>query len=78
MAAEAAARLDETADDTMLDVDTSAAIVRWMETAALPEGVQPDEWDRWLDGGCQEPLRAGGMAVSPTMLGHWARSGSLR
>jgi len=65
-------------DDDLLDPETSAAVLRWMETSTVPEGIARADWERWLDAGCVEPLEAEGRPVTPTMLGRWARSGSLR
>jgi hypothetical protein len=78
MAARGAARIDEVGDDEILDVDTSAAILHWMETALVPDGIRAGEWEQWVDAGCRESLYARGLPVTPLMLGRWARSGSLR
>ena len=61
----------------MLDVDTSAAILRWMETALVPDGIELDRWERWLDDGCRGRIEADGVPVTPAMLGRWARTGAL-
>jgi hypothetical protein len=78
MIAQGAERIDDVSDDEILDADTSAAILRWMETALVPDGIRPDDWERWVDSGCQASLQADGLPVTPVMLGQWARSGSLR
>jgi len=64
-------------DDEMLDAETSAALMRWLETAILPAGVDAEQWRRWVDGGCRLPLEADGRPVTPAMLGLWARTGTL-
>jgi hypothetical protein len=69
---------DEVRDDELLDVDTSAAILRWMETALLPYGLGEEEWERWIDGGCRGRLEVNGQAITPAMLGCWAHSDALR
>ena len=76
--AAAAGRLDTVADEEILDVDTSAAVMCWLETARVPEGIRSDEWERWVDGGCRGAIHAAGVVVTSTMLGNWARTGSLR
>ena len=73
-----AERLDGVSAEEILDVDTSAAILRWMDTAAVPDGIPLDVWETWADDGCRGVLHASGVPVTPSMLGHWARSGSLR
>ncbi len=69
---------DELGDDEMLDVDTSAAIIRWMETALVPEGIDSQRWEQWTDDGCTARIEADGVPVTPLMLGRWARTGALR
>jgi hypothetical protein len=78
MAAQAAARVDDVGDEKMLDADTSAAILRWMDTGLVPKGVDPHDWDSWIAEGCGGSLRAQGVAMTTTMLGRWARSGASR
>jgi hypothetical protein len=78
MIAQGAERIDDVSDDQILDADTSAAILRWMETAIVPGGIRPDDWESWIDGGCRARLHADGLPVTPAMLGQWARSGTLR
>lgn len=78
MAAHGAAQLDHVDDGAILDVDTSAAILRWMDTNVLPDGILADDWVRWIDGGCRGSLRAGAVPVTPVMLGRWAQTGTLR
>ena len=75
MSAQQAARAHELFDQEMLDVDTSAAIIRWMESALLPEGVEPEAWQRWADDGCRGRIEADGVPLTPAMLGRWARIG---
>jgi hypothetical protein len=58
MSAQPAVRVDDLRDDEMLDVETSAAILRWMETALVPDGVDPNAWERWLDAGCKGRIEA--------------------
>lgn len=65
-------------DGEMLDGDTSAALIRWLETASVPEGIGVDAWQRWVDGGCQSNLEVDSRRVTPAMLGRWGRSGSLQ
>ena len=65
-------------DEEMLDVQTSAALLRWMETALVPDGIDPELWARWAEDGCRGALEAHGARVTPDMLGRWARSGTLR
>lgn len=77
MGAERAPRIDDQIDDGILDAETSAAILHWMQTALTPPGVKVDAWESWIDGGCQGRLDAGGRPVSAAMLGRWARSGIL-
>ncbi len=64
--------------DEVLDVETSAAILRWLETARVPDGIDPQRWERWAEGGCTQPLDVDGVTVTPAMLGRWARTGALR
>jgi hypothetical protein len=71
-------RLAEAADDEMLDVETSAAVLRWMEIALVPDGIVPEEWERWVKGGCRGSLELDGALVTPAMLGRWARTGILK
>ena len=78
MSAQAAVRFDEVTDDEMLDADTSAAILRWMETALVPDGVDADEWERWTLNGCKGRLQASGALITSAVLGSWARSGIVR
>ena len=78
MSAQAATPIDQRGDEQLLDVDTSAAILRWLETGAVPDGLEPSQWERWVDGGCQGQLEVDGMPVSTTMLGRWALTGALR
>src|SRR5262245_15712011 len=47
MSSRGAARLAEVGDDAILDPDTSAAILRWMETGGVPEGVSAKDWEDW-------------------------------
>jgi hypothetical protein len=68
----------EFAGDELLDADTSAALLRWMETGAVPQGVDAQEWEKWADSGCQGSIESHGEALSPAMLGRWARTGALR
>lgn len=67
-----------TLDDALLDADTSAAVLRWMETGHAPDGIDPRSWESWLDSGCIAELTADGAVVTSSMLGRWARFGSLR
>jgi hypothetical protein len=78
MSAQSVIRADELADDEMLDVDTSAAIIRWMDTALVPDGIDPEQWRQWADDGCRGRIEADGVVVTPAMLGRWARTGALR
>ena len=55
MSAQAATPIDASFEE-LLDVDTSAAILRWMETGSIPHGIDVERWAQWLDGGCQESL----------------------
>lgn len=57
----------------MLDADTSAALIRWLETASVLDGVGVDVWQRWVDGGCQSHLQVEGRRITPAMLGRWGR-----
>lgn len=77
MDAARAARANDVSDDEILDVNTSAAILRWMETGVLPDGIPADEWERWIEAGCRRELHARGVPLTAAMLGHWARSGTL-
>lgn len=78
MSAQRAVLPDEHGDDEMLDVETSAALLRWMETAAAPDGIDPERWRHWAENGCRGRIDADGGPVTPAMLGHWGRTGSLR
>jgi len=71
-------RVSEPGDGEMLDVQTSAALLRWMETALVPDGIDPDLWRQWAEDGCRGQIEADGVPVTPDMLGRWARSGTLR
>ena len=71
-------RTDEPGDERMLDADTSAALIRWMETAVVPDGIDRDRWQHWVDEGCSERIEADGVPVTAAMLGRWARTGALR
>jgi hypothetical protein len=62
----------------LLDADTSAAILHWMETGAVPPGIDRDRWERWADDGCRGRLEVGDELVTSAMLGQWARGGRLR
>ncbi|MGH7284435.1 MAG: hypothetical protein ACRELY_23155 [Polyangiaceae bacterium] len=64
--------------DEILDADTSAALLHWMETAHLPEGVDVARWEEWIDGGCKTPLVANGKILTSAMLGSWARAEANR
>lgn len=70
--------LDEISDAQLLDVETSAALLRWMETAEIPDGIPTDLWERWVGDGCRKSLHADALLVTPAMLGQWARSGPAR
>jgi hypothetical protein len=78
MSAQRAVLSDEPRDEDLLDVETSAAILRWMETAFVPDGITPERWEQWVDGGCQGQIEANGVPVTSAMLGRWAQTGSLR
>lgn len=65
------------ADDDVLDDDTSAAIIRWLETARAPEGVDEMDWERWIADGCRGPIHGRRGPLTRAMLGQWARTGSL-
>jgi poly(3-hydroxyalkanoate) synthetase len=65
-------------DHEILDPETSAAIIRWMDTAHVPDGIMVADWERWVEGGCRDRLEANGVSVTPSMLGRWAQSGELR
>lgn len=71
-------RIDGVGDEEILDADTSAAILHWMETALVPDGIGADEWEHWMDSGCRGRLESQGSQVTSAMLGCWARSGVLR
>lgn len=73
----AAGRFDAALEEQTLDVDTSAAVMCWLETARVPDGIRSDEWEHWIDGGCRGAIHASGIAVTSSMLGRWARTGSL-
>jgi hypothetical protein len=77
MSAQRAIEPDELPENEMLDVETSAAILRWLETAEVPDGIEPGRWERWANDGCRGPIEANGVRVTAAMLGHWARSGSI-
>jgi hypothetical protein len=62
----------------MLDVDTSAAILRWMETSIVPDGIDSQVWEQWTEDGCMGRIEADGVPVTAPMLGRWARTGALR
>ncbi len=47
MSAQGAVRDDDLGDDEMLDVETSAAILRWMETALVPDGSNDDQSEKF-------------------------------
>jgi hypothetical protein len=64
-------------DERMLDPETSAAIIRWLEIAVTPAAIDPDRWQHWVDKGCSGEIDATGAPVTPAMLGHWARTGAL-
>jgi hypothetical protein len=64
-------------DYEVLDVETSAALLRWLETGEIPEGVDRAEWERWTDEGCRQSVLANGIPLDAPMLGHWARTGRL-
>jgi hypothetical protein len=78
MSAQRAAHLNAAGENEILDVETSAAILRWMDSGLCPPGISSDEWERWVNAGCAGQLEVGGLTVTPSMLGCWARSGSLR
>ena len=59
------------------DVFTGDALLRWAETAELPEGIDLASWERWVQDGCSGQLEEG-VPVTRAMLGHWARTGVLR
>ncbi len=69
---------DGRGDDEILDADTSAAILRWMETGIVPDGIDAKRWENWVDSGCKESIEVDGQRITPAMLGHWAQTGSLR
>lgn len=67
------------AENELLGADTSAALLVWMDTAQVPDGIRAADWERWVDGDCQGPLTdATGAPVTPAMLGRWARSCVVR
>lgn len=68
----------EVNESEMLDAETSAALLRWMETGEVPDGIDRARWERWAGGGCCEPIDARGVAVTRAMLANWARTGTLR
>ena len=70
--------VNEPGDEEMLDVQTSAALIRWLETALVPQGIDPELWRRWAEDGCRGRIEVDGVPVTPDMLGRWARSGTLR
>jgi hypothetical protein len=76
MAAQHATHADFS-DEGLLDADTSAALLRWMETGTVPDGVDADQWEAWADAGCEGSIESHDEALSPAMLGRWARTGSL-
>ncbi len=78
MSAQRAIPVDQVGDDHVLDAETSAAIMRWMETALVPGGVDAGVWARWVDGGCRDRLEVNGVSVTTAMLSEWAHSGALR
>ena len=61
-------------DNEILDEQTSAAILVWMETSLLPDGLTLEVWERWIEGGCRGGLEAEGRQLTPEQLGRWARS----
>jgi hypothetical protein len=69
---------DELSESDMLDSDTSAAILRWLETAEVPDGIDRAAWETWADGGCRGPIESRGVAVTRAMLANWARTGTLQ
>jgi hypothetical protein len=77
MSAQLPVEVDDLSETEMLDPDTSAAILRWMETGEVPEGIEPDRWERWADGGSRNMLEANGAPITAAMLGRWARTGLL-
>lgn len=78
MSAQRAMRADDLGDEGMLDVDTSAAIIRWMETGLVPDGIDPEQWRHWADDGCRGRIEADGVPLTSALLGRWARTGALR
>jgi hypothetical protein len=78
MSAQRAEWVQELDDNEMLDVDTSAALMHWMETALVPDGVEVERWKHWVYGGCKGRIEAEGIPLTPEMLGRWARTGALR
>jgi hypothetical protein len=78
MAAHGVTPIEQVGDDEILDVDTSAAILRWMESDLVPDGVGVDAWELWVEAGCKGALVANALPITSVMLGRWARSGSLR
>jgi hypothetical protein len=77
MSAQRTIRAEEPGDEVMLDIETSAALIRWLETALVPEGIDPERWQAWTDGGCKGRIEASGVSVTRAMLGSWARTGVL-
>jgi hypothetical protein len=78
MSAQRTIQADGSGDEEMLDVETSAALMRCMETALGPDGIDAGRWQSWAYGGCKGPIEASGVSVTPAMLGQWARTGALR
>lgn len=78
MSAQRTLRSDELSESDMLDSDTSAAILRWLETADVPDGIDRTAWEAWAEGGCRGPIECRGVAVTSGMLAHWARTGTLQ
>jgi len=77
MSAHGALQIEHLDDQERLDTETSAAVLHWMDTAAIPEGISNKDWEAWMDSGCQGRLEANGQPVTPEMLARWARSGLL-
>jgi hypothetical protein len=67
MAAQHATHTDFSADE-LLDADTSAAILRWLETGTVPEGVDAEQWEAWADAGCQGTIEHHGDALARPLL----------
>lgn len=76
MAAQHAAHTDFGGDE-LLDTNTSAALMRWLETGDVPDGVDAEQWEAWADAGCEGSIESHGNPLSSAMLGRWARTGSL-